>query len=147
IRLFNMMAGFVLRRLGYHGVEEDAMSEQELKLVLKDSKDEGVVSESEAQIINRAFDFSDKKASDIMVHVTTVDYLSLTRPLAQNLEIIRKHQHTRFPLCEADMSNVIGIVHMKDAWPALLANYSNESFRKCSRPPIFVSPHMRQDQI
>ncbi len=147
INCFTIFANFVLRQLGYHGYEEPALTEQELKLVLKESKEDGVVSESEAQIINRAFEFSDKKASDIMVHISQVDFLSMTRPLSQNLEIVRKHMHTRFPLCETDFSTVLGVVHVKDAWPLLLNHYSNEAFRRCSRPAFFITPEMKQDQI
>jgi CBS domain containing-hemolysin-like protein len=147
INLFNQMAQFFLRLLGYHGLEEPSLSEQELKLVLEDSREDGVISESEAQIITRTFEFSDKRASDIMIPTERIQYLSLTRPLAHNLEVVRKKMHTRFPLCEIDLDSVIGIVHMKDAWPLLVANYSNEAFRKCSRPAIFVEPGLRQDRI
>ncbi|MDZ4675956.1 MAG: hemolysin family protein [Oligoflexia bacterium] len=147
INCFTMLANFILRRLGYHGYEEPALTEQELKMVLRDSKEDGIVSESEAQIINRAFEFSDKKAIDIMVQVSQIDYLSMTRPLSQNLEIVRKHMHTRFPLCETDLTTMLGIVHVKDAWPLLLNHYSNEAFRRCSRPAVFITPDIRQDQI
>lgn len=147
IRAFTWLATIVLRRLGYHGLEEPPLSEQELKLVMKESREDGVITESEAQIINRAFEFSDKRAIDIMVASERVDYISLDKPLDQNLMVVRKHMHTRFPVCRSDFSTVIGIVHMKDVWPVLLTDFNNDAFAKSARPAIFVDTGMRQDQL
>lgn len=142
------LARFVLRRLGYFGEsEESPLSENELKLVMKESHEEGVITESEAQIINRAFEFSDRRVRDLMVTRENLDYISLSRPLDQNLAVVRKHMHTRFPLCKEGLETVIGVVHMKDVWPLLLTNFSNETFEKTARPAIFVDPNLRQDQL
>lgn len=147
IHAFTLIANMILKALGYHGFEEPPLSENELKLVMKESREDGIITESEAQIINRAFEFSDRRAADIMVHAPDVDYISLSRPLDQNLVVIKKNMHTRFPVCRAGLETVFGIVHMKDVWPILLTNFSNEAFLKCARPALFVDIGMRQDQI
>ena len=82
-----------------------------------------------------------------MVAKENVQYISLARPLEDNLATVRASMHTRFPLCETDFSRVIGILHMKDVWPKLLGKLSNEAFLNCSRAPIFVEPGLRQDQL
>lgn len=147
IKAFTILANFILRLLGYHSLEEEPLSEQELKLVMKESREEGVISESEAQIINRAFEFADKRVKDIMVPLERVDYISLARPLDQNLAVVKRHMHTRFPLCKIDMQNVIGIVHMKDVWPLLLTEFSNTAFEKSARMSLIVDAGVRQDQL
>ncbi|HRK02932.1 MAG TPA: hemolysin family protein [Oligoflexia bacterium] len=147
IRTFTAMANFILRRLGYFGLEDEPLTENELKLVMKESHEDGVISESEAQIINRAFEFSDRRVRELMVHGDKVDFISLAKPLDQNLAVVRRHMHTRFPLCREGFDTVIGVVHMKDAWPLLLTNFSNETFEKMARPAIFVDPALRQDQL
>lgn len=147
LRFFTGVSNFVLRLLGYRFMEEEPLSEQELRLVMKESKEDGIISDSEAQIISRAFEFSDKRASDIMVHRDGVDFLSLDKPVDQNVAKVRDRQRTRFPLCATGLDDVIGIVHMKDVWPELLARFSNEAFKTKARPPIFVSPNLRQDQL
>ncbi len=114
---------------------------------MKESTEEGVISESEAQIINRAFEFADKRAIDIMVPVHEVDYLSMSRPIEENLAFVKKHMHTRFPLCHTDFSTVFAIVHMKDAWPILLQDMSNESLVKAARSLVRIESSLRQDLI
>ncbi|RZA09911.1 MAG: HlyC/CorC family transporter [Proteobacteria bacterium] len=90
INAFTSLANFVLRIIGYHGLEEQPLSEEELKMVMKESHEDGVISESEAQIINRAFSFSDKVAADIMIPAEKVQYLSLKRSLEENMKITEK---------------------------------------------------------
>jgi CBS domain containing-hemolysin-like protein len=147
IRAFTILANFVLHRIGYHGYEEPPLTEQELKLVMKESREDGVISDSEAQIINRAFEFSDKRAGDIMVPRERVKVLSLAIPLAENLKTVQVKMHTRFPLCRTDFDTVVGIVHMKDVWPKLGPTMTNEVFEKNCRPAIFVDSTLRQDQL
>ncbi len=147
LKFFTGVSNFVLTLIGYRHLEEEPLSENELRLVMKESKEDGIISDSEAQIIARAFEFSDKRASDIMVHRDGVDFLSLDKPVDQNVAQVRNKQRTRFPLCATGLDDVVGIVHMKDVWPELLARFSNEAFKAKARPPIFVSPNLRQDQL
>lgn len=147
INAFTLVANFILRRLGYHGLEEPPLSEDELKLVMKDSHDEGIISESEAQIINRAFSFSDKRASDILIPAARVEYLSLSRTFAENISVTKQKMHTRFPLTKNGLSSIIGVVHMKDVMHALPVDSSNAAFEKAARPPLFIEPGMRQDKL
>jgi CBS domain containing-hemolysin-like protein len=147
IRTFSWLAAATLRLLGYRQGEEAPLSENELKLVMKESHEEGVISESEAQIIARAFSFSDKRAADIMVPAARVDYLSLAQPLERNLQVLRRNMRTRFPLCRVDLDTVVGVVHIKDAWPMLLTDFSNAAFEKTARPPVFVESTLREDQL
>ncbi|MCM2278972.1 MAG: hemolysin family protein [Oligoflexia bacterium] len=147
IQAFTSIANFVLRRLGYHGLEEPPLSEDELKIVLRESHEDGVISESEAQIINRAFEFSDKRASQIMIPAEKVEYLSLQRSFEENMVAARRRMHTRFPLTRDGLDSVIGIVHMKDVLHVISEGEAEADFAKIARPPLFIDPGMRQDQI
>lgn len=147
IILFSRLGAFTLHRLGYHGAEEEPLTEQELKLVMKESTEEGVLSATESQIIDRAFEFADKRAHEIMVPRERVDFLSLARPVDRNIAVVKANNHTRFPLCEGDFDHVVGIVHMKDVWPELLLRFSNEAFQAKSRAPIYVAASLKQDQL
>lgn len=147
ILLFTSVANFVLKKIGFYGASEPPLSEEELKIVMKESKDDGVISESEAQIINRAFEFSDKKVTDIMVPRERIEFISLARPLEENLATIRRHMHTRFPVVTEGIDSLLGVASVKDIWPRLLANFSNAAFKETLSQPIFVSPHVSQDHL
>jgi CBS domain containing-hemolysin-like protein len=145
ILTFTALANAVLRCIGYGHSEEPPLSEEELKIVMRDSNDEGVISDSEAQIINRAFSFSDKTAMDIMISKEKTQYISLARTYEQNKAIIMSKMHTRFPVCRVDMDDVIGIVNMKDL--RFITTEDNSIFENSMRKVMYVYPEMKQDRL
>lgn len=144
---FTMLANFILRLLGFHKLEEEALSEEELKIVLQDSHDEGIISQSEAEIIKQAFTFSDKRARDIMIPEHQVQCLYLNMTFEQNLDKVKTRMYTRFPLVKDGFQNIVGVVHMKDALLMMLEDSTNDTFVNTARPAVFIEPRMRQDQI
>ncbi len=147
IRSFTLLANYILSWLGFNKFEEDALSEEELKMVMQESHDDGVISQSEAEIIHQAFTFSDKTARDIMIPEHQVQCIALDKNIEQNIEMVQNRMYTRFPLVKDNFQNIVGVVHMKDALMMMLTNPSNQAFEKTSRPAFFIDPSMRQDRI
>jgi CBS domain containing-hemolysin-like protein len=145
ILTFSFFANAILKWMGYHDTGEEALTEEELKMVMRDSKDEGVISDSEAQIINRAFSFTDKRAVDIMIPIERVQYVSMARTFEENKAIILSKMHTRFPVCTTDMTDVIGIVNMKDI--RFVDEKDNDIFTSVMRKVMYVYPEMKQDRL
>jgi CBS domain containing-hemolysin-like protein len=147
IRLFEKLSSWILRCIGHGEIAHPPLTEDELKLVLMDSHEEGVITEGEAKIIIRAFEFADKQAVEIMVPAERVVFMSLSRTFEQNLEVAQKHRHARFPLCRAGLDSILGVVSIKDAWPLLLFEESNAAFEPAFRPLIKISADLSQDGI
>jgi CBS domain containing-hemolysin-like protein len=145
--LFEKLSSWILRCMGHGEISHPPLTEDELKLVLMDSHEEGIISEGEAKIIIRAFEFADKQAEEIMIPAARVDFLSLARTFEQNLALARKSMHTRFPLCRNGLDTVMGIVSMKDMWPLLHLEESNAAFERVSRPLIKIPLDFSQDNI
>ena len=144
---FERLSTWLLRRLGHGEVPRTPLTEEELKLVLMDSQEEGVVTEGEARIILRAFEFADKDAEEILIAPEHVDFISLSRSFEENLAVLRRHMHARLPLCHAGLDSVVGVIGMKDAWPLLLREKSNAVFERAARPPIKIPVGLPQDGI
>jgi CBS domain containing-hemolysin-like protein len=151
---FSHLSGAILRLIGYGNLEEVPLSEQELKLLLQESREDGIISRGEAQIMGRAFVFADKQAKDIMVPAAQVDFLCIHRPIQQSVETLITRRHARFPLCDGTFEKVVGIVCVKDVWPELfdvwpnlLKDLTSEPFQNRYRPAHFVSDQMRQDHL
>lgn len=145
-RVFTTLATWIQRALGHEHIPPASLSEQELKLVLTDSHEDGVLTEGEARIILRAFEFADKCAREIMVPADNVDYISLARSFEDNLAVARRHMHARLPLCETGLDSVIGIVGMKDV---LLLRFeeSNLAFERACRPLTKIADDLSQEEI
>lgn len=147
ISIFTFLANWILKLLGFNKNEEESLSEEELKIVMKDSHDDGVISESEARIINQAFSFSDKRAREIMIPEHQVQFFSLSQSIEHNLAIAQKRMYSRFPMVQDTFQNIVGVVHMKDAFFMMTETPDNEALRKSMRPIVFIDPNMQQDKI
>ena len=145
--LFEKLSSWILRCMGHREIYHPPLTEDELKLVLMDSHEEGIVSEGEAKIIIRAFEFADKTAEEIMIPAERVDFISLARTFEQNVALAQKNMHTRFPLCRNGLDTVVGIVSMKDMWPLLQLAQSNAAFEQVCRPLIKIPLDLSQDKI
>jgi CBS domain containing-hemolysin-like protein len=147
LRILERMSTWILHRLGHGVTTHRPLTEEELKLMLAESHRGGVVTDGEAEIIVRAFEFADKQAEEIMIPAADVAYLSLQRTLQQNLDVASQRMHARLPVCHGGLDSIIGVVSMKDAWPLLDREHSNAAFEKVCRPPIVIPLDWSQDDI
>lgn len=145
IIVFTSMANFILKHINYEGFREAPWSEDELRLVMNDSKADGIISDSEAQIIHKAFSFADKNARDIMIPTEEVQYISLANDFEQNKKVVMSRNHTRFPVCKTDLNSIIGILNMKDI--RFINEWSNDVFIQHFKTPLFVEPTIKQDRL
>jgi CBS domain containing-hemolysin-like protein len=147
LRVLERLSSWILHVLGHGVAAHVPISEDELKLILADSHKGGVVSDGEADIIARAFEFADRQAEAVMIPAAQVDYLSLARPVEHNLSAAEQHLHARLPLCQDGPDTVVGTVSIKDAWPLLEHERSNAAFEQVCRPSVFVPVDFSQENI
>src|SRR4029077_6850951 len=96
--LLNASSTAFLRVLGIDRApgSELVHSEAELRLLLAESHRTGALSSSKRKLLENVFDYTHRSAKHIMVPRAEIVYLTLRQSLAENLDIIRKNQHTRY---------------------------------------------------
>jgi CBS domain containing-hemolysin-like protein len=82
-----------------------------------------------------------------MVPRPDIVYLSLSRSLEDNLRTARQAGHTRFPLCEEDLTTVIGMIHVKDLFRAGAFGNGRLDLRKWARQVPFLPETMALDDL
>jgi CBS domain containing-hemolysin-like protein len=87
-----------------------------------------------------------KSARRVMVPRPDIVYLSLSRPLEDNLRVARQAGHTRYPLCKDDLTTVIGMIHVKDLFRAGTSN-PRPDLRKMARRVPFLPESLRLDLL
>ena len=120
IWLLNNASNLTLRVLGLGKTDhvELAHSEEELRLIVAESVAGGHLSRSERVMIENVLNLEEKTARRVMVPRPDIVYLSLSRSVEDNLRVARQAGHTRYPLCEEDLTTVVGMVHVKDLFRA-----------------------------
>ncbi|WP_435006736.1 hemolysin family protein [Tundrisphaera lichenicola] len=133
--------------LGRSDHAEVAHTEEELRHIVAESVDGGHLSRSERKMIENVLNLEQKTARRVMVPRPDIVYLSLSRPLEDNLRVARQAGHTRYPLCESDLTTVIGMIHVKDLFRASGGAGNRPDLRKYARTVPFLPDSLRLDQL
>jgi CBS domain containing-hemolysin-like protein len=102
------------------GAETDAMSEAELRMLLTRSTLHGEIEQEERGMIEKVFDFADKDAADVMVPRPEVVALASTLPPEEALSAVIDSPYTRYPVYRETLDDVIGILHVRDLFSAMV---------------------------
>jgi CBS domain containing-hemolysin-like protein len=116
IAVMNGFSNMVLRLLGFTPAssEESAHSIEELRLLIEDTEEAGIIGEDQAEFVQNVFMLSSKTVADCMVPRDQIAALELNSPPDKILEAVRSGAHTRMPVFEGDLDHVVGIVNTKD---------------------------------
>ena len=102
------------------------VTEEEIISMVNEGHEQGVLLESEAEMIHNIFEFGDKEAKDIMTHRKSIEALDGNKSYYDTVSYIVETGRSRFPVYLEDIDNIIGVLHIKDA---LLFAQRNEVFR------------------
>lgn len=140
IWLLNGSANKLVRLFGMKPASEheEAHSEEELRMILSDSYESGKINQSEYGYVSRIFAFDDMLAKEIMVPRTDMICLYADKPLATNLQIIKREQYTRFPVVRGDKDQIVGMINTKQFFLEFDDN-SNMDLSKLIHPAMTVS--------
>ena len=150
IWLLNNASNLTLMLIGLGRTDHAEMttSEEELRHIVAESVAGGHLSRNERVMIENVLNLEEKTARRIMIPRPDIVYLSMSRPLEDNLRVARQAGHTRYPLCEDDLTSVIGMIHVKDLFRAGggTTNFRPD-LRKSARPTPFLPASLRLDQL
>ena len=146
IWLLNVSATSFLRLLGMKPAREGdiAHSEEELRLLLGKEK---IFSSTGKNILLNAMEMHKRTVREIMVPRTAVVFLSTVKPLEENIALAIDSQFTRYPLCEGDLDNVLGMIHMKDLFRLKDLRGSGSRLLEIKRDVPFVPETMPLERI
>ena len=107
-------------------VHEDDVTEEEIKSMVNEGHEQGVLLASEAEMINNIFEFGDKEAKDIMTHPKNLIVIDGNLSYNDAVSFIIENSKSRYPVYLDDIDNIIGVLHIKDAFAFA---QKNEVFR------------------
>ncbi|MFC1601846.1 hemolysin family protein [Candidatus Sumerlaeota bacterium] len=105
--------------LGLAGIKEgegheNPLSEAEIRSLLEESHVRGEMSRGEHRMLEAVFEFHDVVCRRVMTPRADVAFFDINQPLSDNIKRAKEGKHTRYPVCEASLEKIIGVVHVKD---------------------------------
>ena len=141
LTLLNVTTSFLLQLVGISGSSEHdgPSSEEEIRALLREAHIHGNLTLSEHSLINNVFEFDDLIVRRVMVPRGEVAFFDLNQSYEDVIELVRRSKHTRYPVCEGSLDQVVGVAHVKDV---LLADESGFDLKGIMRPPKKVPESM-----
>ena len=123
IGLFDSASNVLLQAMGYRATAGHALvrSAEELRLLLHQVHEHGVVTPREARMLEGALELSEVEVRQVMTPRRDMVCLPASASLEQVLEVVRSRRRSRYPVYEGSPEQVIGAVHAKDLFRHLEA--------------------------
>src|SRR5262249_37740693 len=141
IALMNGTGNGILRLCGLPVAQsvELAHSIEELTLLIEDTEEAGILGPAQAEFVQKVFRLSAKRVRDCMVPREKMAVLEGNSPPDTVLEAARRGAHTRMPVYEGELGNIVGIVHTKDLF-YLFSLKGVVILEDALYPPLFLKP-------
>ncbi len=115
--LFNTITNGAVRLLGHDPANEhEVYTGDEIKLLVDESTESGLIDPDQNEFVDNVLDLGDKDAEAIMTPRTDVIFLDIEDPLEENLDIMRQHRYSRYPICRGNRDHILGFIHIKDLY-------------------------------
>ena len=143
--LLNRSSQVVLRLFGQKAAnpEENVHSAEELRMLVEQSQEVGVLQSQDADMLEGVFEFSEKNAREVMTPRTEIDALDVEATLDDTLGLVEESGRSRYPVYEETIDNIIGLVLAKDLIPILRSPPPDFTLRSIMRP-VHVVPGSRE---
>jgi putative hemolysin len=118
-----------------------AHSEEEIRMIVAASSEQGVLEAGEQEMVESVFEFSDKTARNVMTPRTKMQAIEADETLQSLLEQYQQHGYSRVPVFDDSKDNIVGVIHSKDILKHL-GDLQTVTVRQIMRPPVFVAETM-----
>jgi CBS domain containing-hemolysin-like protein len=149
IKALNGFANFVVRRLGVEPQEElaSARSPEELGLLAAISARAGAIPAETAVLLRRTIRFGDKRAAEAMTPRVDIVALDTAATVADLLATARDSGHSRFPVYEDSLDQVVGVASVTDALGVPPARRASTTAAQIAREPVQVPESLDLDGV
>jgi CBS domain containing-hemolysin-like protein len=120
VRLLNSITGFLLKPFGGKLPENPLVTEEEIRMLVNVGQEEGLLDEDEREMIDSIFEFDDTLVREIMVPRIDIAAVSVDETPDAVIKLVVELGHSRIPVYENTVDNIIGVIYAKDLLKPLL---------------------------
>jgi CBS domain containing-hemolysin-like protein len=135
--LFGMIQKGVVKLAGKS--DSPSITEDELKIIVGEIEDEGVLEEQESRLVRSALEFDDITAEKILIPRTKVAAVERNEDVEKIRQIFIDERYSRLPVYEESIDNIVGILHEKDFFGLLLGGTPIKSIDGLIQKALFVT--------
>lgn len=127
---------------------DEQVSREELRALVEVSQTQGVINLTERAMIDSIFEFDDKMAQEIMIPRPEVYLIDILEPVSEFLEEMLESKHSKIPVYEEDIDNIVGVLYIKDFFDAAYrVGFEAVDIRQIIRRPFIVPEKIAIDDL
>lgn len=129
-----------------NGVAVPAVTEEDIKVMVELSEEEGVIDNKEKELIQRSLDFDEILVGEIFTPRADMVAVEVNQPIEEIRDVFLEEKYSRIPVYEGDIDNVIGILSESDFFSELVQK-REVRIRDLLRQPLFVVEFMKVSDL
>jgi putative hemolysin len=138
----------ISRLFGAEVTTEAQITAEELRLIVERGGEQGILEAEEEQMINAVIELGDRRLHEVMVPRIAIVALPASSTFDEAIDRIIEEGHSRVPVYETSVDEVVGILYAKDLLPFLKTSVAERpSLRSLLRTPVFVPESMTIDDL
>ena len=111
--VLDRISGALLRLLRLHKVRREQVTEEEIRLLVAEGTEQGVLDVDERNMVNRVLRLGDRTVDSVMTPRPRIAWLDAAAPLADNLAVLRSTPYSRYPVYRESEDDVLGVLEVK----------------------------------
>jgi putative hemolysin len=142
------VTALVNRVLGVGDVDQNQISTEELKLLVERGGEQGILEAEEEQMIHAVIELGDRRVHEVMVPRIAMAAVPASASLDEAIGTIVEHGHSRIPVYEDSVDEIVGILYAKDLLPFFRESAgARPELRSLLRPPVYIPESMTVDDL
>ncbi len=118
------------------------VTEEEIKVLVDISEEEGVINKNEKELLHRSLDFNEILVGEVLTHRLDMVAIEVNMPIEEITEILLTERYSRIPVYEDNIDNIIGFLSEREFFAELIKD-KEVSIRDIIRDPMFVVKSMK----
>jgi putative hemolysin len=141
VKIFMKIIEFVLGKNAH--VRSRVVTKDDIEIMVEMAEEERTMDSKQLDLLTSILEFPSIKVKDIMVPRTSIEAISRDSSFADVIKMVREVAHSRYPVYDEDLDDVLGFLHVKDLAFASVEEQKNFDVTKYVKPPFFVYEHMK----
>ena len=119
VMLLSWSTHTILRIMGVRLVNNSGVTEEEIHAMLEEGSESGVIEQHQHEMVRNVFRLDDRQLGSLMIPRSDLVYIDVRKPAEENIQLMIESEHSRFPVCDGGLDNLLGVVHAKQAFACL----------------------------
>jgi len=134
--LLDRSSALIFKLFGLDRESRNQVTAEELHLVVAEAQTAGVLEESERAIISGIVRLADRPVREVMTPRTEIDWIDLASTPEEIRQALLDTPHSRVPVADGSVENIVGVVQLRDVVAALLEGRQLDLKHLCRKPPV-----------